>query len=50
MAGLRTVAVDALPRLAGEAAAVPLAVLAAVLVTSLLVGVVLSRAGGEGSG
>ncbi len=44
MAGMRTVVLDALPRLGGEAVPVPLVAMAAVLVASLLVGFYLSRA------
>lgn len=48
MAGLRTVVLDALPPLGGEAVLVPLAALAATLVASLVVGLCLSRAQGGG--
>jgi uncharacterized membrane protein YqiK len=44
MAGMRTVVLDALPGLGGEAVPLPLGAVAVVLVVSLLVGVFLSRA------
>ncbi len=43
MAGLRTVALDVLPRQGGDALAAPLAALAATLLGSLVVGLCLSR-------
>lgn len=42
MAGLRTVALDVLPRQGGEALAVPLAALAATLLASFVVGLCVS--------
>jgi hypothetical protein len=48
MAGLRTVVPDALPLPGIEAVPVPLAVLAATLLASILVGFYLSRAGPGG--
>jgi hypothetical protein len=52
MAGMRTVVLDALPGLGGEAVPVSLAAVAVVLVASLVVGGFLSRAvvGVVGSG
>jgi hypothetical protein len=55
MAGMRTVVLDALPGLGGQAVPLPLGAVAVVLVASLLVGGFLSRAvvddvGGSGEG